>query len=139
MKVTPRITIATGMIVAVAVGTWSYFDLRSAQKTRQESLEHEGRTVALGLRATLEGQAELVDPVEASRLLSQSIAPWRVVVATFEHDTELTEAGRRRLASFEEAPTLTFSAYEDGAYLVALPLRAAPERAQDPPKVLGMV
>jgi len=141
VKVTPRITIATGLIVAVAVGTWSYFDLRSAQKARRQSLEHEGRTVALGLRGTLEGHGEsgLSNLPEASRTLSQALAPWRVVVATFAHDEELTEPGRRRLASFQEAPTLTFAAYEDDAYLVALPLRRPADNPQDPPEVLGLV
>ncbi len=142
MKVTPRITIATGLIVAVAVGIWAYFDVRDQQQTRRQSFEREGRTVATVLRISLEaqGSAWMTVPGDVSRELSRAVTPWRVVIAPLDaDDLDLTAAQQRRLQSFTDAPKLSIITSEDGVYLVALPLRRAYPAVPDRVDVLGMV
>ena len=81
MKVTPRITIATGVIVAIAVGAWAYVDVREQDRARKQALEREGREVAGALRVTLEASTDWTRNAAAiTRDLSRALAPWRVLV-----------------------------------------------------------
>ena len=134
MKVTPRITIATGVILAVAVGVWATFDLRSQQRERRNSLEHEGRTVALALRANVEASGDPI-PRQFAR-----VEAWSVAIIPLDFgDLDLTPAQLRRLQAFANAPKLTISTYEHGIYLYALPIRRPAPTIPDGIAVAGMI
>ena len=141
MKVTPRITIATGVIVAVAVGVWAYVDWGQQQRTRRQAVEREGRTVALALRTSLElGGEWQARAVDLSRELSRSAAPWRVTVAPLEAgDVRLSDEQARRLIRFADAPKLVVAGYEDGQYVVALPVRRPAPMIPDGLSVTGVL
>ena len=134
MKVTPRITIATGVILAIAVGVWASFDLRSQHRERRRSLEHEGKTVAIALRGIIESGGEL-DEAQLSR-----VEAWQVAITPLDFgDPSLRPAQLRRLQAFADAPKLTVSTYEDGKYLFALPIRRPAPTIPDGIMVTGMI
>jgi signal transduction histidine kinase len=142
VKVTPRITIATGIIVAIVVAVWASFDIRDQQRTRRRGIEREGRTVANALRAGIETSdgSWQEAPSETGKDLGRAVAPWRVVVApAIGGDVDLTEIERKRLLAFLDAPKLTTVTYEDGMLVVALPLRRTVPGIPDSTAVVGMI
>jgi signal transduction histidine kinase len=141
VRVTPRITIASGLIVAVVLGAWGYFDHRAKQRNRSQAVEREARAIASAVRVTLEsGRSWLDHPRETSRELSRALAPWTVTVAKLDlGDLELTPAQRHRLQAFAEAPKFSVATYEDRSYVVALPIRRPAPTIPDGTSVIGMV
>jgi hypothetical protein len=134
VKVTPKITIATGVILAIAVGVWASFDLRVQQRERRRSLEHEGKTVAIALRGIIESGGA-VDEAQLSR-----VEAWQVAITPLDFgDPSLTPAQLRRLQAFADAPKLTVSTYEGGNYLFALPIRRPAPTIPDGIMVTGMI
>ena len=128
MKVTPRITIATGLIVAVAVGAWAFFDLRGNALQRRRDLEREGRAVAYALRAGLEARPDAswrIDPDGASRDLGKAVAPWKVTVLPMDaDDVDATDDQRRRLEIMRDAPKLTLTSTSHGLFAICGPTGA---------------
>jgi signal transduction histidine kinase len=142
VKVAPRITIATGLIVAVAMGSWAWLDWRAADRHGRAAFEREARLVAQVLRTTVErGGATWLDaPVELAKELSRNVAPWRVVLAPLDPGgIPLDDGQRQRLAAMVEAPRLVWARPEGDQYVVALPVRLAAPAAQDGIAVVGML
>ncbi|MCA9675569.1 MAG: HAMP domain-containing protein [Kofleriaceae bacterium] len=143
MKVTPRITIATGLIVAVAVGAWAFFDLRGNALQRRRDLEREGRAVAYALRAGLEARPDAswrIDPDGASRDLGKAVAPWKVTVLPMDaDDVDATDDQRRRLEIMRDAPKLTLTSTSHGLFAISAPLREPAPTIPDGVVVIGMV
>ncbi len=141
MKVTPRITIATGMIVAFALTAWAYFDLRDRDAERRSDLEREGRTVALALRAGLEARGTMAwrenAPGVASEL-SRAVAPWRVSLLHADSTAvDGTRAQLDRLGILRDAPKLTLALTGDGTFVVVVPIREAASALPDGLLVVG--
>jgi signal transduction histidine kinase len=142
VKVTPRITIATGIIVAVVVTMWAAFDIRDQERTRRHAIEREGRTVAAAVRAGLEsGDGSWQEsPFDAGRDLGRAVTPWRVLVApAVGGGLDLSDAEQKRLLAFLDAPKLTTVTYEDGMLVVALPIRRTVPGVPDSTTVIGMI
>jgi signal transduction histidine kinase len=141
VKVTPRITIATGVIVAVVVAAWATFDIRDQEKTRRQSLEREGRTVASALRAGIEtGDGGWQGhPADSARDLTRTVTPWRVVLAPMVGgEMPLDDREEKRLQQLADAPKQTIVAYDGGNLVVALPIRRGVPGA-DANEVIGML
>ncbi len=143
MKVTPRITIATGLIVAVAIATWAFFDLRGRNLERRRSLEREGRTVATALRAGLEARGTAAwrdDPAQAAADLGRAVAPWRVSLLPADAtplEATLDQIGR--IETLRDAPRLALPVEDGGVFLVALPIREVATPLPDGVLVVGMI
>jgi signal transduction histidine kinase len=143
VKVGPRITMATALVVALGSATWAFFDLRSRSSERRAALEREGRAVATALRFDVEAQpAAFRGPSDtALRDLSRAAVGWKVTVLTSGRVTapasQNNEAQLRRLNAMVLLGKPS-SDVEAGQYYYGLPIRAASERGAEP-AVIGMI
>jgi signal transduction histidine kinase len=138
VNVATRITVATAVVVALASGTYAYFDLRARHAERLEQLDREARAVAGTLRLGLEAQSAAPRiPNEAQRRdLERASGGWRIKIVprTRLDEPVASELSARELGwlrALTEVPTSRFMVEEAGELHYAVSVRAAgtdPER-----------
>ncbi len=146
MKVATRITMATAVVVAIAAGTYAFYDLRNRTTERRMAIEREAKAVANTLRAGLETQASAFRAPSDAQLrdLGRATGGWRVFVIPRSRQAELPSAevsvGQlKRLRMMLDVAQRPFADIEDGQYYYAIPLRAVPTRDEEQRVVLGML
>jgi signal transduction histidine kinase len=144
VKVATRITAAAALVATLTTGAYAYVDVRDRAASRRDTLEREGRAVAVTLRASVEAMSADAlrgREVDLARELTRAGSGWRVAIVPRSLATatggnpDATPPQIRRLRTMLELPALSFAMDEGDDYLVALPLRT---RAT-PPQVSGMI
>jgi len=142
MKVATRITAATAVAVALAAGTYAFFDLRSRTGERRNTLEREARSVALVLRAAVEAQTTAFRmPTDVQlKALASATNGWELVVLPRTRASEIGDATSAprfvRLRAVIETSRPIADVVGD-RYIYALPIRVP--AANDDDQLVGMI
>lgn len=146
MRVGPRITATTSIIVAVTLGIYALFNLRSNAADRREQVEREGRSLALQLRATLEarGLGELLrDPESVEELVNGSGTKWRAHVVTAREALPgaraqgIDEERASRLRKLIAVRTKDLASSDVVTYRIMVPLRVPSIDSADGFRIVG--